>query len=297
MAGEPMIKSMTGYGSAEGSCGALEISIELKSVNNRYLDCSVRLPRSFLFAEEAVKAEVQRRISRGKVDVFVNVDSSGAEEMAVAVNTALAKGYADAVSRIAETLGLENGLTARDIARFPDVLSVEKKELDKDETLRALAEICAAALEKFDGMRRAEGERLRQDIAGRLDTIEALVAEIERRSPETVAEYRARLQKKLSEILQSKSIDEQRILTEAAVFADKAAVDEETVRLRSHISQLRGMLDAGSPIGRKMDFLVQEFNREANTIGSKCSDSAIAKTVIELKSEIEKIREQVQNIE
>ncbi|MCM1150148.1 MAG: YicC family protein [Butyricicoccus sp.] len=292
-----MIKSMTGYGSAEGSCGALEISLELKSVNNRYLDCSVRLPRSFLFAEEAIKSEVQRRISRGKVDVFVNVVSSGAEDMAVAVNGALAKGYADAVARIAETLGLENGLTARDIARFPDVLSVERKELDKDETLRALAEICAEALEKFDGMRRAEGERLRQDIAGRLDTIELLVAEVERRSPETVAEYRARLQKKLSEILQSKSIDEQRILTEAAIFADKVAVDEETVRLRSHVSQLRGMLDAGSPIGRKMDFLVQEFNREANTIGSKCSDSSIAKTVIELKSEIEKIREQVQNIE
>ncbi len=292
-----MIKSMTGYGSAEGSCGALEISLELKSVNNRYLDCSVRLPRSFLFAEEAIKSEVQRRISRGKVDVFVNVDSSGAEDMAVAVNAALAKGYADAVARIAETLGLENGLTARDIARFPDVLTVEKKELDRDETLRALAEICAAALEKFDEMRRAEGERLRQDIAGRLDTIETLVAEVERRSPETVAQYRARLQKKLGEILQSKSIDEQRILTEAAIFADKAAVDEETVRLRSHISQLRGTLDAGSPIGRKMDFLVQEFNREANTIGSKCSDSAIAKTVIELKSEIEKIREQVQNIE
>lgn len=292
-----MIKSMTGYGSAEGSCGALEISLELRSVNNRYLDCSVRLPRSFLFAEEAIKSEVQRRISRGKVDVFVNVASSGEEEMAVAVNAALAKGYAEAVSRIAGTLGLENGMTARDIARFPDVLTVEKKELDRDETGKALAEICAAALEKFDGMRRAEGERLRQDIAGRLDTIEALVAEVERRSPETVAEYRARLQKKLSELLQSKSVDEQRILTEAAIFADKVAVDEETVRLRSHISQLRAMLDAGSPIGRKMDFLVQEFNREANTIGSKCSDSAIAKTVIELKSEIEKIREQVQNIE
>lgn len=288
---------MTGYGSAEGSCGALEISLELKSVNNRYLDCSVRLPRSFIFAEEAIKSEVQRRISRGKVDVFVNVDSSGAEDMAVAVNAALAKGYADAVARIAGTLDLESGLTARDIARFPDVLTVEKKELDRDETLRSLAEICAGALEKFDAMRRAEGERLRQDIAGRLDTIEALVAEVERRSPETVAEYRARLGKKLGEILQSKSIDEQRILTEAAIFADKVAVDEETVRLRSHISQLRGMLDAGSPIGRKMDFLVQEFNREANTIGSKCSDSAMARTVIELKSEIEKIREQVQNIE
>lgn len=297
LAGEPMIKSMTGYGSAEGGCGGLEISLELKSVNNRYMDCSVRLPRSFLFAEEVIKSEVQQRISRGKVDVFVNVSSSGAQDIAVAVNGALAKGYADAVAQIAEALGLENSLTAYDVARFPDVLSVEKKELDKDEIGRALAEICAEALGRFDEMRSAEGEKLRQDIAGRLDTIEALVAEVEHRSPETVEEYRVRLQKKMSEILQSKAVDEQRILAEAAIFADKAAVDEETVRLRSHVSQLREMLNTGSPIGRKMDFLVQEFNREANTIGSKCSDSAIAKTVIELKSEIEKIREQVQNIE
>ena len=160
-----------------------------------------------------------------------------------------------------------------------------------------LAEICRQALTAFDAMRVAEGEKLSQDIAGRLDTIETLVTEVERRSPETVEEYRARLEKRMSEILESKSIDEQRILTEAAIFADKTAVDEETVRLRSHVSQLREMLRAGSPIGRKMDFLVQEMNREANTIGSKCSDSSIAKTVIELKSEIEKIREQVQNIE
>lgn len=292
-----MIKSMTGYGSAEGSCGGLEISIELKSVNNRYLDCSVRLPRNFLFAEEVIKSEIQRRISRGKVDVFVNVASPGAEDIVVAVNGALAKGYADAIAQIARQLGLENGLAAKDVARFPEVLSVEKKELDKDAIGACVAEICGRALDRFDSMRAAEGEKLRCDIADRLDKIEELASEVERRSPETTEEYRARLYKKMSEILQSKSLDEQRILTEAAIFADKTAVDEETVRLHSHISQLRGMLNAGSPIGRKMDFLVQEFNREANTIGSKCSDSVITKTVIELKSEIEKIREQVQNIE
>lgn len=292
-----MIKSMTGYGSAEGSCGGLEISIELKSVNNRYLDCSVRLPRNFLFAEEVIKSKVQRRISRGKVDVFVNVASSGAEDIIVTVNSALAREYADAIARIAGELGLENSLRAKDVARFPEVLSVEKKELDKDAIGAAVAEICVQALDRFDSMRIVEGDRLRCDIAGRLDTIEELVSEVESRSPEVAAEYRARLYKRMSEILQSKSLDEQRILTEAAIFADKIAVDEETVRLRSHIMQLRGMLNAGSPIGRKMDFLVQEFNREANTIGSKCSDGAIAKTVIELKSEIEKIREQVQNIE
>lgn len=292
-----MIKSMTGYGSAEGSCAGLVISLELKSVNNRYLDCSVRLPRNFLFAEEIIKSEVQRHISRGKVDVFVNVTSSGADDVVVAVNGALAKGYADAVSQIAGALSLEDSLTAYEVARFPDVLSVEKKELDRESVGETLSEMCRQALTSFDGMRSAEGEKLRQDIAGRLETIETLVAEVERRSPETVAEYRRRLEKKMSEILESKSIDEQRILTEAAIFADKVAVDEETVRLRSHISQLREMLITGSPIGRKMDFLVQEFNREANTIGSKCSDGAIARTVIELKSEIEKIREQVQNIE
>lgn len=292
-----MIKSMTGYGSAEGSCGGLDMSLELRSVNNRYLDCSVRLPRNFLFAEEVIKSEVQQRISRGKVDVFVNVTSSGAEDIVVAVNGPLAKGYAEAVAQIAEALSLENSLTAYEVARFPEVLSVEKKELDREAIGGALAQICRQALASFDAMRSSEGDKLRQDIAGRLDTIEALVAEVERRSPETVSEYRARLEKRMSEILESKSIDEQRILTEAAVFADKTAVDEETVRLRSHVSQLREMLRSGSPIGRKMDFLVQEFNREANTIGSKCSDGAIARTVIELKSEIEKIREQVQNIE
>lgn len=292
-----MIKSMTGYGSAEGSCGGLEISLELKSVNNRYLDCSVRLPRNFLFAEETIRSEVQRRISRGKVDVFVNVASSGADDIVVAVNGALAKGYSEAVARIARELGLENSLTAYDVSRFPEVLSVEKRELDRDAIEAVLREICSQALDRFDSMRAAEGDRLCSDIAGRLDTIEALVSEVERRSPETVAEYRARLYRKMNEILQNRAIDEQRILTEAAIFADKTAVDEETVRLHSHISQLRGMLKSGSPIGRKMDFLVQEFNREANTIGSKCADSAIARSVIELKSEIEKIREQVQNIE
>ena len=215
----------------------------------------------------------------------------------MSVNGALAKGYAEAVAQIAADLSLENSLTAYDVAHFPDVLSVEKKELDREAMGGVLAEICRQALTAFDAMRVAEGEKLSQDIAGRLDTIETLVTEVERRSPETVEEYRARLEKRMSEILESKSIDEQRILTEAAIFADKTAVDEETVRLRSHVSQLREMLRAGSPIGRKMDFLVQEFNREANTIGSKCSDSSIAKTVIELKSEIEKIREQVQNIE
>lgn len=292
-----MIKSMTGYGGAKGSCQGLEISVELKSVNNRYLDCNVRLPRNFLFAEEGLKSKVQEHISRGKVDVFVSVDSREADEMLVSVNEGLAKAYIDAVSLIADKFSLHNDLSALAVSRFTDVLSLEKKEADKEAITLALSQIAEEALDEFDAMRSREGERLREDISKRLDCIEGLVTEVELRSPETVKEYRAKLYKKMCDVLESSTVDEQRILMEAAVYADKVAVDEETVRLRSHIAQMRGMLDTGSPIGRKMDFLIQEFNRESNTIGSKCGDSDIAKKVIELKSEIEKIREQIQNIE
>ena len=292
-----MIKSMTGYGGAKGSCEGLEISVELKSVNNRYLDCSVRIPRSFMFAEEGLKAKVQEHISRGKVDVFVSVDSSSADEIIVSVNEGLAKGYIEAIALISEKFDLHNDLSALAVSRFNDVLTVEKKEADKDAISAALSEIIEQALFEFDAMRCREGDKLREDIESRLDTIETLVKEVELRSPETVSEYRAKLYKKMCDVLESSTVDEQRILTEAAIFADKVAVDEETVRLRSHIAQMRGMLETGSPIGRKMDFLIQEFNRESNTIGSKCTDSDSAKKVIELKSEIEKIREQIQNIE
>ncbi|MBQ9413422.1 MAG: YicC family protein [Oscillospiraceae bacterium] len=292
-----MIRSMTGYGSARATCAGLDLKLEIKSVNNRYLDCSVRLPRNLLFAEETVKTAVQRSLSRGKADVFVTVEGGLDSDSTVTVNQALAEGYAAAIQTLAERLDLEPGLTAYELSRFPDVLCLEKREADREEVLRDLNALAERAMEDFDAMRRREGQKLRDDIASRLDTIEVLVSEVERRSPETVTEYRERLYKKLCEVLEKPGVDEQRILTEAAVFADRVAVDEETVRLRSHIAQLRGMLETGSPIGRKMDFLIQEFNREANTIGSKCSDGAITKTVIELKSEIEKIREQVQNIE
>ncbi len=295
--GKAMIMSMTGYGCAKGNCQGLDITVELKSVNNRYLDCSVRMPRNFLFAEDSIKSKVQEHISRGKVDVFVTVDSSGSDDIVVSVNEGLARGYVDAIERISDEFGLPRELTALAVSRFPDVLSVQKKEADRDAIADALSSISAQALEEFDIMRRREGARLCEDVTCRLDTIESLVSEVERRSPETVSEYRSKLFKKMNEVLNNTSVDEQRILTEAAIFADKVAVDEETVRLRSHIAQMRGMLESGSPIGRKMDFLIQEFNREANTIGSKCSDSSIAKVVIELKSEIEKIREQIQNIE
>ena len=289
--------SMTGYGSAKGSVEGQEITVELKSVNNRYLDCSVRLPRNFLFAEDTVKQAVSAGVSRGKVDVFVSAQASQDSGTVVSVNEELARGYRDAVARIAETLGLESGLNAFSLARFPDVLTVERRELNKDKAAAALSEITAKAVEEFNAMREREGERLRRDMLGKLETIEGLVSVVEERSPQTVKEYRERLEARLRDILADRSLDEQRVITEAAIFADRTAVDEETVRLRSHIAQFRTMLEEGSPSGRKMDFLVQEFNRESNTIGSKCSDASLAKVVVDLKSEIEKIREQLQNVE
>lgn len=289
--------SMTGYGSAKGSVEGQEITVELKSVNNRYLDCSARLPRNFLFAEDTVKQAVSAGVSRGKVDVFVSAQASQDSGTVVSVNEELARGYRDAVARIAETLGLESGINAFSLARFPDVLTVERRELDKDKAAAALSEITAKAVEEFNAMREREGERLRRDMLGKLETIEGLVSVVEERSPQTVKEYRERLEARLRDILADRSLDEQRVITEAAIFADRTAVDEETVRLRSHIAQFRTMLEEGSPIGRKMDFLVQEFNRESNTIGSKCSDASLAKVVVDLKSEIEKIREQLQNVE
>ncbi len=292
-----MIRSMTGYGSAKGSIGDLAISVELKSVNNRYLDSSVRMPRSFLFAEDAVKSAIQRHISRGKVDMFINIDSSAADDMSVKVNEALLRGYLDAIGRIAEEYGLENDLTAVSAARFPDILSVEKRDLDVDLISEGIVSIAEQALRDFDTMREREGEKLCADVLSRLETISALVETVERESPATVEAYERRLRERMNEVLSGAGVDENRILAEAAIFADRIAVDEETVRLRSHMSQLRSMLSGGSPIGRKIDFLIQEFNREANTIGSKCQNSDIAHVVVELKSEIEKIREQIQNIE
>ncbi len=292
-----MIKSMTGYGSAKGSVEDLTITVELKSVNNRYLDTSVRMPRSFLFAEDAVKNAVQSKISRGKVDVFVSVDSSASDDVVVRVNEPLLKSYIDALRHIADEYALSDDLTVSTVSRLPDVLSVEKKDQDADAIAAGIREITDRALADFDIMREREGQKLKDDILSRLITIETLLAVIEREAPKTVEDYRARLRQKMEEVLNGAGVDENRLLQEAALYADHIAVDEETVRLHSHIAQLRTMLAGGSPIGRKIDFLIQEFNREANTIGSKCQNSDIAHVVVDLKSEIEKIREQIQNIE
>ena len=292
-----MIKSMTGYGGAKGEKNAIAVTVEMKSVNNRYLDVSVRLPRSCLFAEDAVRAAVAEHITRGKVDVFVTVDTSAAEEVVVRLDESLASAYLKAVRETAETYGLDGSISALQLARMPDVMLQEKSDTDRQAVSEAIGTVLEQALEDFDAMRAREGQKLAEDIGGKLDGLEAMVAQVEARSPQTVAEYRSKLLARMREVLADASVDESRILQEAAIYADKVAVDEEMVRLKSHIAQFRHLLAAGSPAGRKLDFLIQEMNREANTTGSKCADADIAKTVIDMKAELEKIREQIQNME
>lgn len=289
---------MTGYGRARQELHKREITVEVRAVNNRYLDCGVKMPRMYAFAEDAVKQCVQKAVSRGKVDVFITVDASAADVAKVTVNRELAAQYAAALNELAEVCGpTAYKVTPDQLARFPDVLTVTKADEDLDVVSGDLCAVLEEALEAFNTMRATEGAKLAEDIGNRLDNILAYTARVEERSPETVAEYRRKLTARMQEVLQSAAVDDQRILTEAAIYADKVAVDEETVRLTSHIAQLREMLAQGGAIGRKLDFLIQEFNREANTIGSKCSDITIARYVVDIKAEIEKIREQVQNVE
>ena len=289
---------MTGYGRARQMLNKRDITVEVRSVNNRYLDCTVKMPRMYAFAEDAVKSHVQQAVSRGKVDVFITVDASAADVAQVSVNRELAAQYAAALGVLAEVCGpVDWSVTPEVLARFPDVLTVTKADEDLETVSADLCAVLDEALASYNAMRAVEGRKLAEDISGRLDNIEAYTAQVEARSPETVSEYRQKLTARMQEVLQSTSIDEQRILTEAAIYADKVAVDEETVRLRSHVAQLRTMLESDEPMGRKMDFLIQEVNRESNTIGSKCNDVAIANVVVGLKAEVEKMREQVQNVE
>ena len=294
-----LIKSMTGYGRGEAERNGRKITVEVRSVNNRYLDCGVKLPRAYIFAEDSIKTRVGQTISRGKVDVFVNIAQTEGESLSVSVNEDLAKAYVNALQKLAELGGgfVEPNYRATELARFPDVLTVEKKEEDLEAVAADICCVLDTALADFDRMRTREGEKLKDDILNRARIIEGYTGKVEERSPRTVAEYRARLAAKMEEVLQNTQLEESRILTEAAIFADKVAVDEETVRLRSHLEQLRDMLAKGGATGRKLDFLIQEFNRETNTIGSKCNDIDISRMVVDMKAEIEKIREQVQNIE
>jgi len=292
-----LIKSMTGYGRCQSVAGGMNITVELKSVNNRYFDFSSRLPRNYGFLDEKLKSFFMQTLTRGKLECYVTIETVEEPDVIVAVNTPLAESYMKAYAELSEKLGLENDIKVSDIVRVPDVLSLRKQPEDEEKIWDAVSSVAQQALDSFVAMRQTEGERLKADVSSRLDLILENVAFVEKRSPETVKEYNEKLLGRLRELLEDTSIDEQRLLTEAAIFADKIAVAEETVRLRSHIDQMRVFLNADEAIGKKMDFLVQEMNREANTIGSKANDVEIASKVVDIKAEIEKIREQIQNIE
>ena len=292
-----MINSMTGYGSAAGSSGKLLISIEIKSVNNRFLDCSVKLPRLYSFAEETVKGLVQQRIGRGKVDVFVSIDASADDDVVIRLNEPVLRAYQDAMKKMESDFGIRYDAGAVSFSRLPDVFIIEKKQVDAEAFKADLETVVNQALDVFCAMRAREGGRLAEDIRGKLSELEHYRQEVLRRSPETVREYREKLLQRMKEVLEGATVEESRVVTEAAIFADKVAVDEELVRLDSHIHQIRDLLTSGGSVGRKLDFLIQELNREVNTTGSKCVDLEITKIVVEMKALIEKIREQAQNIE
>lgn len=292
-----MVKSMTGFGRAVKELDGYAITVELKSVNHRYFEFSCRCPRQYGFIEDKLKTYIGSRVARGKVECFVSVDAVDDEAADVAVNKSLAGGYVSALKELCSEYGLKDDITATAIARFPDVLTVRKAEEDEERIWNAVLPAAESAVDKFIEMRLAEGKRMYDDVYGRSQTVLDTVAFIEERSPQTVKEYNDKLLERVHELIGDVSLDEGRIIQEVAIYADKVAVAEETVRLRSHIEQLRTFLDSTEAVGRKLDFLVQEINREINTIGSKCCDVEIARKVVEVKAEIEKIREQIQNIE
>jgi len=292
-----LIKSMTGYGRAVQIRNGREITVEIRSVNNRYLDCTVKLPRVFGFAEDAIRQRVKESVTRGKVDVYVNVNLSALDDVNIGLNRSVLEGYLAAMRTMADDYGVRNDISVSRLSRLPDVFTVEKQQQDEQEAVQALLAVTDEALSAFNAMRTREGEALADDLRSRAATVLRLVERVEERSPITLEEYRTRLTNRMTEVLGSLHLEESRILAEAAIYADKIAVDEETVRLRSHLSQMEAMLTNGAAIGRKLDFLMQEMNREANTIGSKGNDLEQARTVVEMKAELEKIREQMQNIE
>ena len=288
---------MTGYGRAVETVNGREFTVELRSVNNRYLDCTVKMPRSLSFAEEAVKQAVKAAVSRGKVDVYISVKSETADDTKITLNTAVLEGYLAAMRQMVTDFGVKDDISVSAVSRLPEVFSVEKPEVDEEQLKADLLSVVSKALAGYNAMRETEGKALDADLRSRGNTILELVTNVEAGNGQTVIDYRTRLENKLKEVLANTSIDESRILTEAAIFADKVAVDEETVRLRSHLKQMNSMLTTGGAVGRKLDFLLQEMNREANTIGSKCTDVKLARIVVDIKAELEKIREQTQNIE
>lgn len=292
-----MIKSMTGYGRAEETVDSMNIVVEIKSVNHRYFEFSAKVPRVYDFLEEKLKTFTNSLVSRGKIECYVSIECLEDSETQIVVNKALAEGYLNAVKTLAEDYSIDGTISAMTLSRYPDVLSVHKAADDEEKIWNAVKVVAKDAIDKFINMRQVEGEKLKADVISRADYIIECVEFVEERSPQTVKEYNEKLKARIQELIGDAAVDEQRLLNEAAIYADKIAVAEETVRLRSHISQLRTFLEADEAIGRKLDFLVQEINREANTIGSKAQDVEIAKRVISIKAEVEKIREQIQNIE
>ncbi len=294
-----MIRSMTGFGRCETQIDGREITVEIKSVNHRYFEFSCRSPRGYSFVDDKLKSFINERVARGKIDVFVSIGARDDTPSEVTVNHSLVSGYLNAMKEIADTYGVENDATVVSLSRFPDVFTVHKAPEDEEKIIADVIAVTDEALKSFIAMREVEGEKMKADILSRADRILSIVGEIEERSPQTVKDYETRLLDRIRQTLEgfNVEIDEQRVLTEVAVFADKVAVAEETVRLRSHFEQLNRFMSMDQPVGRKIDFIIQEMNREANTIGSKVQDAEIAHKVVEIKGEIEKIREQIQNIE
>ena len=292
-----MLRSMTGYGRSQKILNGRDILVEIRSVNHRYYEYSSRIPRSYSYIDEKLKALLKSGISRGKVEASVTINNIEGRDIVIGINKSAAEGYIAALRSVSDELGLKDDLKLSNLIKLPDIFTVQKAPDNEEQLWEDVSLVASEALESFISMRCSEGERLKADVLKKAANIEKSICEVERLSPVTVENYRNKLRSKLEEILESRDIDEQRILTEAAVFAEKIAVDEETVRLRSHIAQLRTMLDSGEAVGRKLDFLVQEMNREVNTIGSKAQDLNVARVVVDMKAEIEKIREQIQNIE
>lgn len=292
-----MVMSMTGYGRSQQTINGRDILVEIKSVNHRYFEYNAKIPRSYAYLEDKIKAIISKSVSRGKVDVYVTVYTVDGRDAEVSLNKELARAYIESLRAVREELGLKDELSLDSLKGFSDIFNVTRKEADQEQIIADVTAVAAEALDQFLFMRKAEGERMLADVTGRLETVAAFVAQVEELAPKSVADYKDRLLQKLNEVLEGKSVDEARVLTEVAIFAEKIAVDEETVRLKSHLEQFGILAKKPEPVGRKLDFLLQEINREINTIGSKCQDVAVTAIVVDLKSEIEKIREQIQNIE
>ena len=292
-----MLKSMTGYGRQEKLIDGKKILVEVRSVNQRFTDYNIKLPRHMGFLEEKVRNFASEKITRGKVDIYISVESYDETDKEIYLNTALAKNYIDVLKQLRDEFDLKDDISVMKVADFTEIFKTERKEEDQEQVWSQVKEVMAEAMEAFISMREREGERIEKDLVERVEYMKTLAAQVDERSPQTVEEYRDRLYSKIKELLEDRDIDESRILTEVAIFSDKIAVNEETVRLGSHFEEFYNIINSGEPAGRKLDFLIQEINREVNTIGSKAQDIEIAKTVVTLKGEIEKLREQIQNIE